>query len=61
MINTSKSGEAKLFKAILELKNLTAKNGWNKDRQQFSKQTQEPDNQNNRRRTKNGRKLGFLA
>ena len=29
MINTSKSGEVKLFKAISELKYLTGNNGWN--------------------------------
>ena len=41
MINTSKSGEVKLFKAISELKYLTGNNGWNNDRQQFVLRTGE--------------------
>ena len=41
VINTSKSDEVKLFKAISELKNLTGNNSWNNGRQQFSEQTQQ--------------------
>ena len=61
VINTSKSGEVKLFKAISELKNLTGNNGWNNNREQFSEQTQQPDNQNSRVRRKNLRRPGCLA
>lgn len=61
VINTSKSDEVKLFKAISELKNLTGNNSWNNGRQQFSEQTQQTDNQNGRGRRKNRRRTGFLA
>ena len=61
MINTSKSGEVKFFKAIAELKNLPGNNGQNNDKQQFLEQIQQPDEQNVRGRTKNRKKPGFLC
>ena len=60
VINTSKNGDIKLYKAVEELKSLIKNDGRNNVREQYTKQAEHFDNQNGRGRQKNGRRPRFL-
>ena len=64
VINVTKNGETKIYKAVQELKSLVKHNdrkNRDSDRQQIAKQPKLADREHFGRRTKNGRRPRFLS
>lgn len=61
MINTSKNGETKFYKAFEELKSVVKNNCGNNVREQLIKKSEKIDRQTGRRRKRSGRRFRFLS